>query len=85
MVILVVEPVSRALSSSEYLVLDATLDALELFLVSAAFHYKIPPFAVGHDLALAIVISQAGHKPLAQLPAVAVLQNFLVLRHMVPL
>ena len=67
-----------------HLVLDTALDALELPLIPTALQHKIPPLAVGHDLTPAIVISQAGHETLPQLPAVAVLQDAHILRHMVP-
>ena len=62
----------------------AALDALELSLIPATLQHEIPSFAVGHDLTPAIVIPQAGHETLAQLPAVAVLQNIRILCHMVP-
>ncbi len=57
------------------LILDAAADGRKLLAVPAALQHNIPPLPIGQDLALTRGIPEAGHKALAQLPAVAVLQN----------
>ena len=57
------------------LILDAATDGRELLAVPAALQHNIPAPPVGQDLALTGGVPEAGHEALAQLPAVAVLQD----------
>ena len=57
------------------LILNAAADGRELLAIPAALQHNIPPLPIGQDLALTRGIPEAGHEALAQLPAVAVLQD----------
>ena len=55
--------------------LNAAADGRKLLAIPAALQHNIPPPPIGQDLALTGGVPEAGHEALAQLPAVAVLQD----------